>query len=48
MAVALRSTRAPRLAINASVPASRMSTDIRQTILGRLMTAAEEIDHLLL
>jgi DNA-binding IclR family transcriptional regulator len=48
MAVALHSTRAPRLAVNASVPASRMSTDIRQAILGRLTAAAEEIDHLLL
>jgi DNA-binding IclR family transcriptional regulator len=48
IAVALHSTRAPRLAVNASVPASRMGTDTRQAILGRLITAAEEIDHLLL
>jgi DNA-binding IclR family transcriptional regulator len=48
IAVALHSTRAPRLAVNASVPASRMSTDTRQAILGRLIAAAEEIDHVLL
>lgn len=48
LAVALRSTRSPRLAVNVSVPASRMSRDTRTAILGRLVTAAEELDHLLL
>ena len=48
LAVALHSTRVPRLAINASVPVSRMSDDTRKTILAHLTAAAEELDHLLL
>ena len=48
VAVALRSTRSPRLAIVASAPVSRMSDEIRETVLDRLTAAAEELDHLLL
>ena len=48
VAVALHSARSPRLALNASVPASRMSDQTRDVILGRLSAAAEELDHLLL
>ncbi|SFL31605.1 IclR family transcriptional regulator [Geodermatophilus ruber] len=48
LAVALHSTRSPRLAINASVPASRMSEETREIILEHLVAAAEELDHLLL
>ena len=48
VAVALHSTRSPRLAINASVPVSRMSDQLLQSLLSRLVQAAEELDHLLL
>lgn len=48
LAVALRSTQSPRLAINVSVPASRMTEDTQGAILGRLTESAEELDHLLL
>lgn len=48
VAVALHATRSPRLAINASVPVSRMSDSILESLLGRLIEAAEELDHLLL
>ena len=48
LAVALASTRSPRLAVNASLPLSRMSSATEQDILTRLVAAAEEIDHLLL
>lgn len=48
LAVALRSTRTPRLAVNASVPVSRMTPTTREAVLERLMSAAEEMDHLLL
>lgn len=48
VAVALHSTRSPRLAINASVPVSRMSDQLLESILGHLTAAAEELDHLLL
>ncbi|MGZ4549013.1 MAG: IclR family transcriptional regulator [Blastococcus sp.] len=48
LAVALRSSRAPRLAVNASVPVSRMTAATREAVLDRLMAAAEEMDHLLL
>ena len=48
VAVALHSTRSPRLAINASVPASRMSEAFLESVLGRLTDAAQELDHLLL
>lgn len=48
LAVALRSTRSPRLAVNVSVPASRMSEDVKASILGSLVAAADELDHLLL
>ena len=47
VAVALHSTRAPRLAINAAVPTSRMSDATRANILERLQDAAEELDNLL-
>lgn len=48
VAVALHSTRSPRLAVNAAVPTSRMTTENLSVILDRLMEAAEELDHLLL
>jgi DNA-binding IclR family transcriptional regulator len=48
VAVPLRSTRSPRLAVNVSVPVSRMTDEVEEVILGRLMAAAEELDHLLL
>lgn len=48
LAVALHSTRSPRLAINASVPVTRMNEDLQEAILGELSAAAEELDHLLL
>ncbi|MDP9461588.1 MAG: IclR family transcriptional regulator [Actinomycetota bacterium] len=48
MAVALHSTRSPRLAINASVPVSRMSDDLAEAVLDYLTKAADELDHLLL
>jgi DNA-binding IclR family transcriptional regulator len=48
IAVALHSTRSPRLAINVSVPVNRMTDEFRGAILGRLTEAADELDHLLL
>ena len=48
LAVALTSTRSPRLAVNASLPLSRMSPATQRDVLARLTAAAEEIDHLLL
>ena len=48
VAVALHSTRSPRLAINASVPVSRMSDGLLESLLGHLVAAAEELDQLLL
>ncbi len=48
VAVALHSTRSPRLAINASAPVSRMSDSLVEAVLGHLSEAAEELDHLLL
>jgi DNA-binding IclR family transcriptional regulator len=48
LAVALRSTQTPRLAVNASLPVSRMTATTREAVLDRLMAAAEEMDHLLL
>lgn len=48
LAVALRNSRAPRLAVNTSVPVSRMTTATREAVLDRLMAAAEEMDYLLL
>ena len=48
IAVALQSTRSPRLAVNVAVPTSRMSDQVRRDILKRLTAAAEELDHLLL
>jgi DNA-binding IclR family transcriptional regulator len=48
LAVALHSTRSPRLAVNVSVPANRMGEGVEQEVLGRLTEAAQEIDHLLL
>jgi DNA-binding IclR family transcriptional regulator len=38
----------PRLAVNASLPFSRMSPATQQHVRARLVAAAEEIDHLLL
>jgi DNA-binding IclR family transcriptional regulator len=48
LAVALHAARSPRLAVNVSVPASRMSPETRTAILGRVLAAAEELDRLLL
>jgi DNA-binding IclR family transcriptional regulator len=48
IAVALHSTQSPRLAINVSVPLNRMTDEFRTAILGRLVEAADELDHLLL
>jgi DNA-binding IclR family transcriptional regulator len=48
VAVALHSTRSPRLAVNASVPVSRMSGELLESVLRHLTEAAEELDHLLL
>ena len=48
LAVAVPSTRSPRLAVNASLPLSRMSPATQQHVRVRLVAAAEEIDHLLL
>ena len=47
LAVALHSTQSPRLAVNVSVPASRMNAEVQDTILGRLTESAGELDHLL-
>lgn len=44
VAVALPSDRQPRYAVNAAVPASRMSTVTRKAILARLTAAAAELD----
>ncbi len=48
LAVPLHAGGLPRLAVNASVPVSRMSATTRRTILGRLTAAADELDRLLL
>lgn len=48
IAVALRSTRSPRLAIVVSVPVSRMTDEVRKLIHTELTEAAEELDRLLL
>lgn len=48
VAVALHATQSPRLAINVSVPVNRMNDETRATILGRLVAAGDELDHLLL
>ena len=48
VAVALHSTQSPRLAINVSVPISRMTDVIQEAVLSRLSEAATELDHLLL
>lgn len=48
VAVALPSTRSAQLAIVASAPVSRMSAKIQETILDKLTSAANELDHLLL
>ena len=48
VAVALHSTQSPRLAINVSVPISRMTDVIQEAVLSRLTEAATELDHLLL
>jgi DNA-binding IclR family transcriptional regulator len=48
VAVALHSTRSPRLAINVSVPVNRMTDVIQEAVISRLTEAADELDHLLL
>ncbi|WP_207225646.1 IclR family transcriptional regulator [Blastococcus saxobsidens] len=48
IAVCLRLTRSPRLAINAAVPSSRMTDEVRADIVKRLMVAVEELESLLL
>ncbi len=48
VAVALRSTQSPRLAINVSAPLSRMTDVTQDAVIARLAEAAEELDHLLL
>ena len=48
LAVAVPSARSPRLAVNASLPLSRMGPATKQHVHARLVAAAEEIDHLLL
>lgn len=48
VAVALQSTRSPRLAINVSVPVNRMTDVTQDAVIGRLSVAADEVDHLLL
>jgi DNA-binding IclR family transcriptional regulator len=48
VAVALHSTRSPRLAINVSVPVNRMTDVTQEAVIGRLTEAADELDHLLL
>ncbi|GAB4079126.1 IclR family transcriptional regulator [Modestobacter muralis] len=48
VAVPLHSTQSPRLAINVSVPASRMTDMMQDAVIGRLQKSAEELDHLLL
>jgi DNA-binding IclR family transcriptional regulator len=47
LAVALHSSRWPRLAVNASTPASRMTEGARRSILRALMAAAKELDEML-
>jgi DNA-binding IclR family transcriptional regulator len=46
--VALQTPRSPRLAITVSAPVSRMTDETRAVVRERLLTAAEELDHLLL
>jgi DNA-binding IclR family transcriptional regulator len=48
VAVALHSTRSPRLAINVSAPIGRMTDVIQEAVITRLTGAADELDHLLL
>ena len=48
VAVALHSTRSPRLAINVSVPVNRMTEVLREAVISRLTEAADELDDLLL
>ncbi|KQS60710.1 IclR family transcriptional regulator [Geodermatophilus sp. Leaf369] len=48
LAVALPARHAPRLAVNASVPLSRLTPEVRQDVLTHLFAAVEEIDRLLL
>jgi len=47
VAVALHSSRWPRLALNASTPVSRMTKETHRFILDALSRAAEELDQLL-
>lgn len=46
LAVALHATQSPRLAINASVPLSRMNDKLKRMILRHLVAAAEEMNNL--
>jgi DNA-binding IclR family transcriptional regulator len=48
VAVVLHSSRWPRLALNASTPASRMTEETHRFILDALSRAAEELDHMLI
>jgi DNA-binding IclR family transcriptional regulator len=48
VAVALHSTQSPRLAINVSVPVSRMTDVLQEAVISRLAQAADELDHVLL
>lgn len=48
LAIALHSTRSPRLAVNVALPVSRMTKAAEELILSRLTTAADELDHVLL
>jgi DNA-binding IclR family transcriptional regulator len=48
VAVALHSTQSPRLAINVSVPVSRMTDVLQEAVITRLAQAADELDHVLL
>jgi DNA-binding IclR family transcriptional regulator len=42
------STQSPRLAINVSVPVSRMTDVLQEAVISRLAQAADELDHVLL
>jgi DNA-binding IclR family transcriptional regulator len=48
IAVALRAPGSARLAVNASMPISRMSEQTRRSVLTALIAAAEELDQMLL
>jgi DNA-binding IclR family transcriptional regulator len=48
LAVALHTSGSARLAVNASMPVSRMSAQTRRSVLTALVAAAEELDQILL